>query len=293
VNLPAGAGCTSGGASFSGGYFTGTDDNAAAAIGAFWAIGQYNPAPAAGQDNGTWVPNNGGVADDDWIRVLADPYLAGDWASATGVALADGCIQDPPNPQPGKMAFAFSMGGAVPGTTAYAAGCVEEAGDAFIYNASDRAAGIIPKPVVASTSRTATSVTVNLAPPALGGGIYDDGSCGLAIGSYKVYRRSEPTNGPAPVDRGRVSGGWTQVGGTFAPNAGASVTVDCTAPADVYLAYSLIITDNGQGGTGSSPAQAELGHVGQNATVVRCNSTAAIEPNNFKIIKKPVRTKTK
>jgi hypothetical protein len=288
ASLPASAVCADA-SLFGSGYFSGTNDDATQAIGAFWGVGQYNPATSGGAgtgtDNGACQSNGTGCNALPWIRG-GKPYIAGDWA---GDSIYDHCIQSSPNPQPSKMVVAFSMPSSTPGGTAYAAVCNVEVSDNFSFGpgfAVDVPAGQVPKPVVQSTSRTATSVTANFSPPALGGGILDEAACGLSIGSYKVYRRSLAPDSPAPADRGRVSGGWTQVGGTFAATDPASATVDCTSAADVYFAYGLIVHD----GLGS---QYELEHVGTNSSVVRCNSTAAIAPNNFKIIKKPVRTKTK
>jgi hypothetical protein len=118
-----------------------------------------------------------------WLRTEGTEqyvYLAGDWA---GHSQYDGCIQDPPNPQPARMAYAVSMGGATPNTTAYFAGCDQEDiwGNFFFNETGDVAAGSIFTPTVQNASFTAPgNMRITLAPPDVGGGIFDGADCGGA-----------------------------------------------------------------------------------------------------------------
>jgi hypothetical protein len=84
-------------------------------------------------------------------------------------------------------------------------------------------------------------------------------------------------NDAAPTDRVRSSG-WTQVGGTFPIGGPASVDVNTPGTNDIYLAYSLVFNDG-----------VETEHVGANSTVVQGGTTSSNQPNDFKIIKKPIR----
>jgi len=276
ASLPAGAACTLSSTFFSG-YFSGTIGDNLQSQGSFWAIGQYNPASPAGHDNGNWQPNEGG---DGWLRGSGDTlYLAGDWAGIQANP-ADGCPHtDPPNVQPARMAFVVSIPGAAPETTMYFAGCAEEdAGGGFGF--AGVASAPIPRVVVTNSVRSPGQVVVTLAAPVAAGGIADTASCSLGVGTYRVYQRTLGQNDPSPTDRRRVQGGWTQLG----PDNPTSVTVPCVGDQAIYLAYSLQFSD-------ALAAGPQLNHVGQ-TTTVHCGSTAADSPKNFKIIKKPLRTKT-
>jgi len=276
ASLPAGAACALS-STFSSGYISGTVGDNLQSEGSFWAIGQYDPASLTGHDNGNWQPNEGG---DGWLRGSGDNlYLAGDWAGVQANP-ADGCPHIPPNVQPARMAFVVSLPGTTAGTTLYFAGCAEEdAGGNFGF--AGVAAAPIPRVVVTSSVRSPGQVVVNLAAPVAGGGIADTASCSLGVGTFRVYQRTLGQNDPAPSDQRRTEGGWTQLG----PDNPTSVTVPCVGDQAIYLAYGLQFSD------ALSANGPLLNHVGQ-ATTVHCGSTAADAPKNFKIIKKPLRTKT-
>jgi hypothetical protein len=282
ASLPAGATCALA-SSWYGDYFTGTNGDPTTAIGAFWGVGEYVAASPGGHDNGTAAPgdNSLGTA---WLRGGGDfLYIAGDWA---GDARYDGCVQTPPdNPQPARMAFAISMPGSAPGSTVYFGGCAVEdiSGNFTFATGADVVSAPIPKPVVTGTSRAPGNVTVTLAGPPVGGGLADEAGCNLGVTSYRIYTQNVDRDDPAPSSRERNT--WI-AGSAATPTASpTTLTVPCATDQDVYLSYSLLITD-------ADGASVELGHVGANSTVVQCGATSAEPPRNFKIIKKPIKTKT-
>jgi hypothetical protein len=274
ASLPAGAFCSLP-STFTSNYIQGTNEDNTAVLGTFWGLGQHNPAEGLGHDS-TGFPAA------DWVRATPGSgiYLAGDWA---GDVRIDGCVQDPPNPQPAKMAFVLSAPGAAPGSTVYAAGCgVEDVGGNFFFLAGGNAPGApLPKPQITASSRPdSSSVQITVDPPTLGGGIFDEGACSLGITGYRVYTRNVPRNAAAPADRVR-SNGWVAAGPASPTASQSTMTIPCSGNEDVYVAYTLVFTDG-----------IELEHVGANSTVVQCGATTSNPPSNFKIIKKPIRTKT-
>jgi hypothetical protein len=276
ASLPAGATCgiadNRGFIGFN--YFSGTSGNVADFLGSFWQVGNFG-----GANNGGWEvgePSDGGF-NTGWVTMAADgAYINGAWGNDSSIV---GC------PTAGavvKMAYIVTSP-AAGGGTVFFGGCAESdpASTNFTFGngAGIVPAQLIPKPDVTSSTRNgAASVSINIAPPVVPGGIVDEASCNLTPQSYKVYARVVNRNDPAPTDRGRASGGWTQVGGTFPIGGPANVTVNTPGTNDIYLAYSLLFIDG-----------VETEHVGANSTVVQGGATSSNQPNDFKIIKKPIR----
>jgi hypothetical protein len=257
-------------------YLQGSTGTTADLLGSFWIVGSpgtnngsYGPDIWAVQCSGGGCPTGGD----------GSFYLAGNWAQA-GV---NGCPAQAANV---AMAFQISAPGAGGGSV-YGGGCIQSTGD---FNFGSAGVGLpmqpIPKASVNTSSRVGdTAVSITVAAPNVPGGILDEGSCGLAPQSYRVYSKVVPRNGPAPTDRGRVSGGWALAGSNTIGNP-TTVNVGCN-PAnpdggeDVYLGLTVVLND-GQ----------EVGHVGANSTVVQCGAINADRPTDFKIIKKPIRRPT-
>jgi len=277
ASLPAAAACTIvdnrpfGGYSYYGGY-AGTQ---ADFLGSYWIVGN-----AGAQNNGTWGPANWTLLCSGGLCGTESLYVAGSWADDASI---NGCPALAAN-----VSMAFQVSAPAPGGGAvYGGGCIQSTG-AFNFGGSGVSVPMqsIPKAAVNTSSRVGTTaVSVELASPSVPGGILDEGSCGLAPQSYRVYSKVVPRNGPAPTDRRRVAGGWALAGSNTMGNP-TTVNVGCS-PAnpdggeDVYLALGVVLND-GQ----------ETGHVGANSTVVQCGAVNADRPSDFKIIKKPVRRPT-
>lgn len=250
-------------------YFGGTTGSSADILGSFWQVGNF-----ANANNGTYEATN-------WISIngTGGAYINGAWGNDPGIA---GC---PTFPGVVKMAY-VATSPAAGGGSVFFAGCAssDPGSGNFAFGTTQSGATIpaqtVPKPNITSSTRAGdgSSVTINIAAPAVPGGVLDEGACALAPTSYKVYSRVLPRNSAAPTDRGRTSGAWQQVGGTFPIGGPANVVVNTPGNVDVYLAYSLVFTDN-----------VEVEHVGANSTVVHGGSTSSNQPNDFKIIKKPIK----
>jgi hypothetical protein len=252
-------------------YFSGTTGNANDLLGTFWQVGNFG-----GANNGTWEAPN-------WmfVHVSGGVYISGQWAQDVGIV---GC---PTFPGVVNMAYVVSSPGAGGGTV-FAAGCAasDPGSGNFSFGTSQSGSTIpaqtVPKPdVVSSTRNGAASVTINVAAPAVPGGVLDEASCNLAPQSYKVYARVLNRGDAAPTERGRAAGGWTEVGGPFPIGGPASVNVPTPGTNDIYLAYGIIFNEG-----------VELEHVGANSTVVQGGTTSSNQPSDFKIIKKPIRRPT-
>jgi len=266
--------CTVPGTTFTPQYFDAPiGQDPAATSGRFWGLGNFNPASPGGSDNGN-APSA------TWLRYTPGSgfYLAGDWA---GDPLYDGCIQDPPNPQPAHMAVEFSTSD---GTDSYfvALCSTEDAGGTFgtLQDIPGTAMTRVPKPVVTASSRagTTTNLTVGLEP--LSGGVYNTGGCTLALTGVKVYQQTVPRNAPAPTAPGSRSpgAGWTLLGQGTNSVAGG---VNCATDGDIYLLSTLVFDGN-----------VELGQGSRNSTKVECGpnlATPVVGPdgNEFRFIRKP------
>jgi hypothetical protein len=260
-------------------YFSGTTGSTADLLGSFWQVGNFG-----GANNGGWEANENsdGGSNLPWISIGANgAYINGAWASDTGIV---GC----PSAGVVKMAYVVTSPAAGNGSVFFAGCASSDPGSGnFSFGLSNQGATVpaqvVPKPnITGSTLNGTASVTVQIAAPAVPGGVLDEGACSLAPTGYKIYALRLPRNSPAPTNRGRVAGAWeVQNGGAAFPIGGpASVTVNTLggAPTDIYLAYSLVFTDG-----------VEVEHVGANSTVVHGGSTSSNQPSDFKIIKKPIK----
>lgn len=251
-------------------YFGGTNGNTADLLGSFWQLGNF-----AGANNGTWEAPNWNLINGNGL------YINGQWAADTGIV---GC----PTPLVQvKMAYVVSAPGAGGGSV-FAAGCALSDPQSTNFTFGTSASGStlpaqqIPKATVLSSTRNGSaSVDVQVAAPAVPGGVLDEASCNLAPQTYRVYAKVLSRGAGAPADRGRLSGGWTAVGGPFPIGSPATVNIPTPGTNDIYLAYGIIFNDG-----------VETEHVGANSTVVQGGTTSSNQPNDFKIIKKPIKRPT-
>lgn len=240
--------------------------------GRFWGVGQFNPASPGGTDSGN-APSA------SWLRYVpgAGFYMAGEWA---GDPAYDGCIQDAPNPQPARMAAAWTTSD---GTDSYYVALCAEEDTSGTFNTITNIAGApmvrVPKAVVTSSSRSGGGLTTNLAIAldASASGVFNTGSCSLALTGFKVYQRTVPRNMPAPTDS-RTPGTWALVGQAAAGGTVAGA-VNCATNSDIYLMTSLVLDGN-----------VEIGNGSRNSTKVECGPNLAVptdEGDDFRFIRKP------
>jgi len=260
-------------------YFTGTTGNQLDVLGTFWQVGNF-----AGANSGGWEANGVGSDNGPWVLFNGTgAYLLGSWGQDSDIV---GCPTSGGVPPPVvTMAFVVSSP-AAGGGTVFFAGCATSDpvnGNINLGTSQGGAfpAQLVPKPdITGSTLNGTASVTVNIAAPAVPGGVVDDSGCGAGPQAYKIYARVLNRNDAAPTDRVRASG-WTQVGGPFPISGPASVVVNTPGTNDIYLTYSLVFADG-----------VETEHVGANSTVVHGGATSSNRPSDFKIIKKPIKRPT-
>lgn len=246
-----------------------------ATAGTFWGIGQFNPASPGGTDNGLTLSSS-------WLRYTPGLgfYLAGDWAGD----IYDGCIQDPPNPQPARMGAVWTTSD---GTDSYfVALCATEetAGGTFgtFTDIPGTAMTQVPKPRINASSRAGgiTSLTVGLEPSV--GGVYNTGGCTLAITGFKIYQQTVPRNAPAPSASRNPGAGWVLLGQGTESTADVAGDVNCAVDSDVYLMSTLLLDGN-----------VELKQGSRNATKVECGPNIAVPEggDDFRFIRKPKNAK--
>jgi hypothetical protein len=251
-------------------YFSGFSSTATL-LGSFWQVGNFG---GANNGNGTYEASAWNLIGPNGL------YINGNWAADATIV---GCPTAPPASV--KMAYVVSSPDGSGGTV-YAAGCAtsDALSGNFAFGTSIAGTTIpsqlIPKPNVTGSTRQGggTSIDINVAAPVVPGGVLDEGACGLTPTSYRVYARVVPRDGPAPTDRGRISGAWTAVGGPTPIGSPSTVNVLTPGNVDIYLAYGIIFPDG-----------VETEHVGTNSTTVQGGATSSNQPNDFKIIKKPIK----
>jgi hypothetical protein len=263
------AACGTPGTTFTSNYFdTPVGQDPAATVGAFWGVGQYDPASPAGHDNGLW-------ASSEWLRYTpgAGFYLAGDWSSS---ALIDGCIQNPPNPQPARMAVAWT---ASSGDDSYfvALCSTEDAIGSFgtLVDIPGVPMTQIPKPKVNGSSRAGTTTNLQVGTDPLVGGVYNTGGCTLAVTGFKIYTHTVP-RGITPTASRNSNVGWTLLGSSSGADVSGQVT--CAVDSDIYLMSTVVLDGNVELKSGSR----------NGATKVECGPNLA-QPgdDNFRLIRKP------
>ena len=206
--------------------------------GSFWGLGHFDPAHPGGTDNGD-VPSS------TWLYYTQTVgfYLAGDWSMYS----YDGCIQDPPNPQPATMAAMWTTSDG--NDSYYVAMCAVEdefGGFNSFVQIPDGPMFRVPKAVIHQISRAPNTVNISVGhQPLAGSGVYRQGGCPLAVTGFKVFQRSVPRNAPAPNGPGSRSpeSGWTLLG--EGPE-GADVIgqASCEGDTDIYLMIALVLDGN-------------------------------------------------
>lgn len=288
--LPAGATCNLPSQFASNQYWPSPGSNFAARVrGAWWALGQGNPASPGGADNGGWGPQDPSIPGGNlWLRNGGPGvYVGGDWALDTRI---NGCIHDPPNPQPGMMVIALTdSDGGAPGPNPkgyFAVACVQENAHAnFEFGAANGGADLamvpIPKPSITGSSRgPAGTVDVRFAAPTIEAGVYTDGLCpatGLVRG-YKLYAVVKPRNEREPISRLRTGPeGWIAASLAERPlGSTESLTLPCSGESAIWVATSLVFDSGFEGA-----------HLSQNSTKVECSPNLTTKPNQFRLIKNP------
>lgn len=247
----------------------------------FWMMGNGNPLPAAGIDNGpvaetgTWL---------DPYPTPADPLiLQGSWSEVTTF---DGC---PDTLGVGSsMAYALSdVNGA--GNMVYAVGCSTRIGSNPIefdmtipFGCSSGCAPIAlvpaPKALISGTTRSAGQANVTVASPNFAAGFYSDGTAGcaqnLVITHYDVYKQELGRGASAPVNAD-TTGGWTLVQAGVPIGTPTNFVTTCVANCDVYV--SLLPAYNSGFKTGE-PATGGANRVGPPSTRVQAGPTIADPP---------------
>jgi hypothetical protein len=251
----------------------------------FWAVGTGNPTNGSGRDAGSYVVGN-------WFKAFSATqyFLAGDWAICNDLVndCVDGCVDDnpPATIQTAVAAWAQDAPAGLATKGYFAVLCtsgVWGAGADYDYTSAlgvDTPMVEIPKPTFVSppTRNVNVDVTVDVAAPALSGGVYTD-SCNAStlVRGWKLYTQKANT---APGDRTRTVG-WGQEAGHTAEipilNSTGSITIPCGGNTQVFLGRSLVF-DSGF----------ETGIVGQ-STAVSCSGTLSTRPDddNFRQIRKP------
>lgn len=272
--------CAVPGTTFGSDYFTSPiAQDPLLATGRFWGIGQFNPASPGGTDSGNALPQG---------FVRSGPggfYIAGDWSTD---ALYDGCIQDPPNPQPAKMAVAWTTSD---GSDSYfVALCSDEDASGTFNNMFSIAPGAmsrVPKAVVHASSRAGNTTNLTVGHEPIVGGVFNTG-CALAVTGYKVYQQAVPRDAPAPsspVSRSPAAGGWTLLGQGTESSADIVGQVTCGTNQDIYLLTTLVLDGN-----------VEIGQGSRNSTRVECGpnlATPSDSSDQFRFIRKPKSSKTR
>jgi hypothetical protein len=245
----------------------------------FWSLDAGNPAPAVGDDNGTY-------ADNAWLQIFPGGLsLNGDWSAG---ATIDGCINNAGST--GKMVVALSDTDAA-GNAYFAAVCntrnptvTVQFDQSILSPAGHIVLKTLPAAVVTGSVRVGTEATVTVASPNFASIYYSDASAGCAINNvfpqYDLWISQVARSGPAPPNHTQDGGGW-QLRGTCAVGSPCSGTTTCaTTNCDAFVAVSPHYNSNFS--TGEAPG---LSRVGANSTRFQAGPTLA-DPPKFKPIPK-------
>lgn len=202
----------------------------------FWSLSAGNPAPALGDDNGTY-PDNA------WLVSFGGPNLSfnGDWSASS---LIDGCIN---NAGPtGKMVVALSDVDAV-GNAFFATVCVTrdpsvtvQFDQSKIVPTGDIVLKPLPAANITGSARVGTEAQVTVGSPNFASIYYGDAGCSLAavIPQYDVWIKTIARNAPAPTDHNQDTGSWT-LGATCNIGSPCTATSACgTVNCDGFVAVS-------------------------------------------------------
>ena len=255
--------------------------------GVFWGIGQYDPLPGVGTDNGLYPSS-------EWLRYTPGSgfYIAGEWA---GDVRIDNCIQGGANPQPARMGVAWATSDGI--TTYFTAMCAKEDPNTAQFDTFLQIPGqpmaAVPRPRVTASSRSGNQTTLTACHEPVVGGIFNQpgSGCTLTTNGFRSYYQVVPRNGAAPTQR-PPTGGWILLGTAGNDASCASGVVTCAVDSDIYLSTTLRF-DVFDGVPGSNPVELGLGSA-NGLTKVECGPNLAT-PNddNFRIIRKPRAGKTR
>jgi len=214
------------------------------AVGAFWAIGDGNPAVGPGIDNGGFPFLPG------WAYVYPG-YPAAILSSWSADPLIDGCIDNAADPLRCMAVMLADLDQTMPGDPAGAFALVTDLPDgASAYDFESPTGRIDLEPLQAPTITLATSVgggtglalTVNaLSVSDIEDGLYLDPSCETdLVQGYQMYWSTMPSGDPPPTSRDL--GSWNVSGPVVPLGTAGTVTVSCATLAgnDLYLARGLV-----------------------------------------------------